>query len=111
MRTLRTSLLALAVGLAVAGCAKHVDTRVAGDDDAALDAASSRLEELESRAHEDDLSCGDRCALAPETCAAAEHLCALAERNADRDDLPPRCAQAREQCANANDECARCQNG
>ncbi len=99
----------LVAGLAVAGCAKNVDTRVAGDDDAAIDSASAQLEELRAREQRDDLSCPDQCDVATRTCAVAEDLCSLVERHPDRDDLPPRCAQGREQCISAKDGCSRCQ--
>ncbi len=92
----------------VAGCAKSVDTRVAGGDDAAIDALSTRLEELRVRDMEDTASCADRCAQATRTCELSEQLCALVERNPDRGDLPPHCNQAREQCASARNGCARC---
>ena len=98
----------LLASLALAGCAKNVDTRVAGDDDAAIDSASARLEELQARAQQDDLTCADTCDLATRTCGVAEELCSLVDRHPDRDDLPPRCAQGREQCSSAKDGCARC---
>jgi hypothetical protein len=111
MRIPSPAVLVLVVGLGLAGCAKNVDTRVAGSDDATIDAASARLEELGARARRDDLSCPDRCDVGTKTCAEAEGLCRWVERHPDRDDLPPRCAQAREQCASASDGCTRCQNG
>ncbi|ATB48956.1 hypothetical protein [Corallococcus macrosporus] len=98
-------LLACAV---LAGCAKNVDARVAGSDDAAIDALSLRLEELRTRDAGNDATCADRCALGRSTCELAEELCALVERHPDRTDLPPRCAQAQEQCAGARNACARC---
>ncbi|WP_426730537.1 hypothetical protein [Myxococcus faecalis] len=95
----------------LAGCARNVDTRVAGDDDAAIDGAAARLEELRVRTARDDLTCDQRCAAATQTCEVSEELCALVDRHADRDDLPPRCAEGREQCSNARDGCTRCRNG
>jgi len=97
-----------ASGFGLAGCARNVDTRVAGSDDAAIDSAAARLEELRAREAGDDLSCADQCDVATRTCAVAEELCALVDRNPDRDDLPPRCAQGREQCSSAKDGCSRC---
>ncbi|AKQ65284.1 hypothetical protein A176_002196 [Myxococcus hansupus] len=103
------ALLRMLVACAVlAGCAKSVDTRVAGSDDAAMDALSTRLEELRVRDTGADASCADRCTLATRTCELAEELCALVDRHADRADLPPRCTQGREQCSSARDGCARC---
>ncbi|MFP2960235.1 hypothetical protein ACLEPN_21025 [Myxococcus sp. 1LA] len=92
----------------LAGCAKRVDTRVAGSDDAAMDAMSLKLEELRTRDAWNDGTCADRCALGNQTCELAETLCALVERHPDRDDLPPRCAQGQEQCASARTACSRC---
>lgn len=108
MRASSPALLLLLAGVALAGCAKNVDTRVAGDDDAAIDSASARLEELNARAQQDGLSCADECDVATRTCGVAEELCALVDRHPDRDDLPPRCAQGREQCSSAKDGCSRC---
>jgi hypothetical protein len=100
--------LLLGVALALTGCTKHVDTRVAGDDDATLDGLEARLDELQAREQEDTLDCAGQCELSSRTCATAEQLCGLVDRQADRDDLPPRCARAREQCAGAGDGCSRC---
>lgn len=111
MRVPSVALPLLVVIHLLAGCAKKVDTRVAGDDDAAIDGASARLEELRARAAQDELACQDRCAVATRTCGVAEELCSLVDQNPDRDDLPPRCAQGREQCSDARNGCARCQNG
>ncbi|MFP2931377.1 hypothetical protein ACLESO_40555 [Pyxidicoccus sp. 3LG] len=108
MRAPSPALLMFLAGLALAGCAKNVDTRVAGNDDAAIDSASARLEELSARMQQDDLSCPDLCDVATRTCAVAEELCAWVDRHPDRDDLPPRCAQGREQCSSARDGCTRC---
>ena len=108
MRASSPALRMLLVGLVLAGCAKNVDTRVAGDDDAAIDSASARLEELNARERQDDLSCKDQCAVASQTCAVAEELCSLVDRHPDRDDLPPRCGQGREQCSSARNGCSRC---
>ncbi|NTX01533.1 MULTISPECIES: hypothetical protein [Myxococcus] len=111
MRVPFVGLPLLVVTCLLVGCSKNVDTRVAGDDDAAIDGASARLEELRARAAQDDLSCQDRCEVANQTCGVAEEQCSLVDRNPDRDDLPPRCAQGREQCSSARDSCASCQNG
>lgn len=101
--------LFVVVGFALTGCAKHVETRVAGDDDAAIDGIEARLDELRAREQEDNMSCAEQCDVSAKTCATAERLCGLVDRNTDRDDLPPRCAKAREQCAGAGDGCTRCQ--
>ncbi|MBN1207242.1 MAG: hypothetical protein JXB05_20320 [Myxococcaceae bacterium] len=106
MRTLCLALLALVL----AGCPKQVE-RVAGSDDARIDGAAARLEELTLREQSEELSCAERCDVAGQTCEVAEELCALVEAHPDRTDLPPRCAQAREQCAQANGGCTRCSNG
>ncbi|WIG99248.1 hypothetical protein [Myxococcus sp. SDU36] len=89
-------------------CAKQVDSRVAGTDDAAIDSLSLRLEELRTRDDLDDATCADRCAVGTQSCELAESLCALVERHPERYDLPPRCAQGQEQCAMARNRCARC---
>ncbi len=94
--------------IVLAGCAKNVNARVAGEDDTAIDSLSARLEELRTRDGEDAVSCADHCATSTRTCELAEALCALVDRHPDRDDLPPRCAQGGEQCASARDGCARC---
>ena len=104
---MRACLFALMV-LVLAGCPKQVDSRVAGSDDARIDSASARLEELQGRGQQEDLPCGERCDVASQTCAVAEELCGWVERHPDRTDLPPRCVQAREQCAQARNDCARC---
>ncbi|RKH58072.1 hypothetical protein D7W81_29845 [Corallococcus aberystwythensis] len=109
MRATRSWLALLTAAIALAGCAKHVDTRVAGSDDAALDGIEARLDELRAREQGDDLTCAQRCDVSAKTCATAEELCGLVEQQSDRDDLPPRCARAREQCAGAGDGCTRCQ--
>ncbi|NPD27045.1 hypothetical protein D7Y27_23320 [Corallococcus sp. AB004] len=109
MRAIRSWLALLIAGIALAGCAKHVDTRVAGDDDATIDGIEARLDELRAREQGDDLTCAEQCDVSTRTCATAKELCGLVEQQADRDDLPPRCARAREQCAGANDGCTRCQ--
>ncbi len=106
MRPLCLALLALVL----TGCPKNVE-RVAGSDDAQIDAAAARLEELRVREQSERLSCTDRCTVATQTCAVSDELCALVEANPGRDDLPPRCVQSREQCAQANSGCARCQAG
>ncbi|MCP3098623.1 hypothetical protein LZ198_07005 [Myxococcus sp. K15C18031901] len=111
MRVCSRVLWVLVASLAVAGCAKNMDTRVAGTDDEAIDSASARLEELGAHGAEDDASCQDRCDVATRTCGVAEELCALVDRNPDRDDLPPRCARGREQCSDARSGCVSCQNG
>jgi hypothetical protein len=98
------------LALLLTGCPKHVE-RVAGSDDAQIDAAGARLEELRVREQSESLSCPDRCLVAKQTCAVSDELCALVEANPDREDLPPRCVQSREQCAQANGGCARCQTG
>lgn len=106
---MRACFLAL-LTLALVGCPKQVDTRVAGTDDSHIDAVSARLEELRVRAQQEDLSCGDRCDVATRTCSDAEELCGWTERNPDRTDLAPRCVEAREQCAQARNGCTRCQS-
>jgi hypothetical protein len=106
---MRAPCLAL-VFLVLAGCPKQVE-RVAGSDDAQIDAAAARLEELRVREQSESLSCPDRCDVATQTCAVSDELCALVDANPDRGDLPPRCVQSREQCAQANTGCARCQAG
>lgn len=103
---MRAPCLAL-LALVLAGCPKHVE-KVAGTDDAQLDSAAARLEELRSRGQSEELSCPDRCALATQTCEVTEEMCALVEAHPDRPDLPPRCVQAREQCAGANGACEQC---
>ncbi|WP_237078600.1 hypothetical protein [Myxococcus xanthus] len=105
MRALPRMLLACVL---LTACAKQVDARVAGNDDAAIDSLSLRLEELRTRDALDDVTCADRCSVGTQTCELAESLCALVERHPDRDDLPPRCAQGQEQCATARNVCARC---
>lgn len=105
MRALPRMLLACVL---LTACAKQVDARVAGNDDAAIDSLSLRLEELRTRDALDDLTCADRCSVGTQTCELTESLCALVERHPDRDDLPPRCAQGQEQCATARNVCARC---
>ncbi|WP_342374700.1 hypothetical protein NVS55_25565 [Myxococcus stipitatus] len=113
MRVLPVTVVVLVLGQRLlVGCARNpVETRVAGDDDMAIDDVSARLEEQRARAAQDELACGDRCDVAAQTCEVAEELCALVDRNPDRDDLPPRCAQGREQCSDARDGCMTCQNG
>lgn len=109
MRATWSWLALLTAAVTLTACAKHVDTRVAGDDDAAIDGLEARLDELRAREQGDDLTCAEQCDVSARTCATAEELCGLVEKQADRDDLPPRCARAREQCAGAGDGCARCQ--
>lgn len=92
----------------LSACAKQVDARVAGNDDAAIDSLSLRLEELQTRDGLDDATCADRCLVGTQTCELAESLCALVERHPGRGDLPPRCAQGQEQCATTRNACARC---
>lgn len=113
MRVLPVALLVLVVGQwLVVGCARNaMETRVAGNDDEAIDAVSAKLEELREQTAQDDLACGNRCDVAARTCEVAEELCVLVDRNPDRDDLPPRCAQGREQCSDAREGCVTCQNG
>ncbi|WP_426753120.1 hypothetical protein [Myxococcus sp. Y35] len=108
MRAFPSALRMLLVSAMVAGCTKNVAPRVAGGDDAAIDSLSTRLEELRTREAATGASCADRCDLGTRTCELAEELCALVERNPDRSDLPPRCAQSQEQCSGARDSCARC---
>jgi hypothetical protein len=103
MRALCLALLALVL----AGCPKQVE-RVAGSDDAQIDDAAARLEELRVREQSETLSCQQRCDVATRTCAVSDELCALVEAHPARTDLPPRCVQSREQCAQANGGCARC---
>lgn len=106
---MRTCSLALWV-LVLVGCPKQVETRVAGTDDARIDSAAARLEELRVRGQQEDQSCDDRCEVATESCTVAEELCGWVERNPDRTDLPPRCVQAREQCAQSRNACSSCRN-
>ncbi|XXF80573.1 hypothetical protein P2318_12730 [Myxococcaceae bacterium GXIMD 01537] len=105
MRALCLTLLALVL----AGCPKQVDSRVAGADDPQIDAATARLEEMEVRSQDANLSCSERCDVATSTCEVANELCGWVERHPDRTDLPPRCVQGREQCAQARTGCSRCQ--
>ena len=104
MRIARLALLTLAL----AGCPKQVDTRVAGSDDEQLTTYEARLEELRARGAAGNLSCSEECTLSTQTCDVAEELCAVVERHPDRTDLPPRCARARESCAETTDGCTRC---
>jgi hypothetical protein len=104
MRACSLALLALVL----VGCPKRVDTRVAGTDDSRIDSAAARLEELRVRDGREDLSCEERCEGATQTCEVAEELCGWVEQHPDREDLPPRCVQAREQCAQARQGCTRC---
>ena|SRR5690349_9037259 len=96
--------------LALMGCPKQVDTRVAGSDDEQLTTYEARLEELRARGAAGELSCADQCTLATQTCDVAEALCGVVSRHPDRTDLPPRCARARESCAEKTDNCTRCRN-
>lgn len=104
---MRTPYRAVLLALVLSGCPKPVE-RVAGTDDARIDAAMAKLEELRLQERSETLSCQQHCLGAQETCALAEELCGLVEAHPDRTDLPPRCTQAREQCAQANSGCARC---
>ena len=104
---MRACCLAL-MALVLAGCPKQVDSRVAGTDDTRIDSATARLEEYRVRAQRDDLSCDEQCELGTRTCEVADELCAWVERNPDREDLPPRCVEAREQCAQTRNGCTRC---
>lgn len=106
---MRAASLAL-LALALVGCPKQVDTRVAGSDDDQLTAYEAQLEELRSRGTNGDLSCSDRCTLSTRTCGVAEDLCDVVARHPDRTDLPQRCTRARESCAETTDGCTRCQN-
>ncbi|HEY0096183.1 MAG TPA: hypothetical protein VGB96_17780 [Archangium sp.] len=104
---MRIASLAL-LTLALAGCPKQVDTRVAGSDDDQLTTYEARLEELRTRGAAGELSCPEQCTLSTQTCEAAEGLCAVVDRHPDRMDLPQRCARARESCAGETDGCTRC---
>ena len=104
---MRPHCLAL-LALLLAGCPKHVE-RVAGSDDSRMDDATARLEELRLQERSEQLSCRDQCQVARRTCAVTQELCGLVESHPDREDLPPRCVQAREQCAQANAGCTGCQ--
>jgi hypothetical protein len=94
--------------LALVGCPKQVDTRVAGSDDDQLTTYEARLEELRARGSAGELSCADQCTLSTQTCDVAEGLCAVVARHPARADLPQRCARARESCAEKTDGCTRC---
>lgn len=104
---MRIASLAL-LTLALVGCPKQMDTRVAGSDDDQLTTYEARLEELRTRGAAGNLSCSDECTLSTQTCDVAEALCGVVERHPDRTDLPPRCARARESCAEKTDGCTRC---
>jgi hypothetical protein len=104
---MRAASLALLM-LALVGCHKQVETRVAGSDDDQITTYEAQLEELRSRGTEGNLSCEDRCTLTTRTCEVAENLCGLVEAHPDRTDLPRRCVQARETCAEGTDSCTRC---
>ena len=105
---MRAANLAL-LTLALMGCPKQVDTRVAGSDDDQIAAHEARLEELRSRGSARDMSCTDRCTLSRQTCEAAEALCGVVASQTGRMDLPPRCTRAREACAESTENCTRCQ--
>jgi hypothetical protein len=107
---MRVASLALLM-LAVVGCPKQVDTRVAGSDDDQLTTYEARLEELRSRGTNGNLSCSDRCTLSTQTCGVAKNLCDVVENHPDREDLPERCARASESCAETTNTCASCQGG
>jgi hypothetical protein len=104
---MRVASLAL-LTLALMGCPKQVDTRVAGSDDDQLTTYEARLEELRARGSAGELSCSDECTLSTQTCDVAEALCEVVARHRDRTDLPQRCARARESCAEKTDGCTRC---
>jgi hypothetical protein len=106
---MRIASLAL-LTLALMGCRKQVDTRVAGSDDDQLTTYEARLEELRSRGTNGELSCPDRCTLANQTCGVAKDLCDVVSQHPDRTDLPQRCARASESCAETTDNCTRCQS-
>jgi hypothetical protein len=104
---MRAASLAL-LTLALVGCSKRVENRVAGSDDARLAAYEARLEELSARGASGELSCEGRCDLASQTCEVAEEFCEVVERHSERVDLPPRCVRAREACAERTASCTRC---
>jgi len=106
---MRIASLAL-LTLALVGCPKQVDTRVAGSDDDQLTTYEARLEELRTRGSGEELSCSEQCTLSTQTCDVAEGLCAVVEHHPARMDLPQRCARARESCAEKTDGCTRCRN-
>ncbi|QRK05376.1 hypothetical protein JQX13_35095 [Archangium violaceum] len=107
---MRAASLAL-LTLALVGCPKQVDTRVAGSDDDQLTTYEARLEELRARsASAGDMSCSDRCTLSTQTCGVAEDLCDVVTDHPDRTDLPRRCVRARESCAETTDSCTRCRD-
>lgn len=106
---MRIASLAL-LTLALMGCPKQVDPRVAGSDDDRLTTYEARLEELRSRGTNGNLSCSDRCTLSSQTCGVATDLCDVVARHPDRTDLPERCARASESCAETTDGCTRCQS-
>ncbi|PTL76084.1 hypothetical protein [Vitiosangium sp. GDMCC 1.1324] len=105
---MRAASLAL-LTLALVGCPKQMETRVAGSDDDQLTTYEARLEELRSRGEAGNLSCSDRCTLSTQTCAVSEDLCGVVARHPERTDLPPRCARARESCAETTERCTRCE--
>jgi len=104
---MRVANLAL-LSLALVGCPKQVDTRVAGSDDDQLTTYEARLEELWTRGAAEEQSCSDQCTLSTQTCEVAEALCEVVARHPARTDLPRRCARARESCAEKTDGCTRC---
>ncbi|WNG46370.1 hypothetical protein F0U60_21310 [Archangium minus] len=107
---MRAASLAL-LTLALVGCPKQVDNRVAGSDDDQLTAYEARLEELRARGASDgDPTCSDRCTLSTQTCGVAENLCEVVADHPERTDLPQRCIRARESCAETTDSCKRCQS-
>lgn len=107
---MRVASLALLM-LAVVGCPKQVDTRVAGSDDDQLTTYETRLEELRSRGTNRNLSCSERCTLANQTCGVSRNLCDVVSQHPDRADLPERCARASESCAETTNTCSSCQGG
>ena len=104
---MRACSLAL-MAVVLAGCPKQVDSRVAVTDDTRIDSAMARLEEYQVRGQQEDLSCDERCELGTQTCAEAGELCGWVERNPDRENLAPKCVEAREQCAQSGNGCKRC---
>lgn len=89
---------------ATLGCAPRPVATVAHD----AEHRASVLEELRSRAREENLSCPDWCTLSDRMAKLSNEACTSARNHPEREEDLTLCAQTQEDLARFRDQCAPC---
>jgi FMN-dependent NADH-azoreductase len=92
---------------ALAGCPRQA-MPTASNESASLEHLSAVMEELQSRAKAENVSCADWCMLSQRMSQLSKDSCMLAKKNAESAEAQNLCAKSQEELARFNEQCSSC---